>query len=200
MNQITCSRQPTVEERNKEEKEWLMKNPSGKKEQTARILSLSWESAPLQAGWRRCSSFLVIQHLSPDYKSLMADILGKHTAMAVLQVENGMEVKPDTVYLIPPKKNMTLKDGKLILSEIVQGTLNHPIDIFFTSLAAEEKERGIAVILSGTGTDGTSGIKAMKEHGGLVLIQNPETAKFDGMPRSAINTGLADFVLSWKRS
>lgn len=141
-------------------------------------------------------SFVVIQHLSPDYKSLMADILGKHTAMAVLQVENGMEVKPDTVYLIPPKKNMTLKDGKLILSEIVQGTLNHPIDIFFTSLAAEEKERGIAVILSGTGTDGTSGIKAMKEHGGLVLIQNPETAKFDGMPRSAINTGLADFVLS----
>lgn len=86
-------------------------------------------------------SFVVIQHLSPDYKSLMADILGKHTAMAVLQVENGMEVKPDTVYLIPPKKNMTLKDGKLILSEIVQGTLNHPIDIFFTSLAAEEKER-----------------------------------------------------------
>ncbi|MGI6007327.1 MAG: chemotaxis protein CheB [Ruminococcus sp.] len=141
-------------------------------------------------------SFVVIQHLSPDYKSLMADILGKHTAMTVLQAENEMKVLPDTVYLIPPKKNMTLKDGKLMLTEFVQGMLNHPIDVFFSSLAKEQKERGIAVVMSGTGTDGTSGVKVVKEYGGLVIAQSPETAKFDGMPRSVINTGLADFVLS----
>ena len=140
--------------------------------------------------------FVVVQHLSPDYKSLMADILGKHTEMQVKQAENEMAIKPDTVYLIPPKNNMTLKDGKLFLTEFVHGMLNHPIDVFFTSLAEEQKERAIAVVMSGTGSDGTSGVKAVKEHGGLVIIQNPETAKFDGMPRSAINTGLADFILS----
>ncbi len=141
-------------------------------------------------------SFVVVQHLSPDYKSLMADILGKHTMMTVIQAENEMEVEPNTVYLIPPKNNMTLRDGKLILTEFVQGMLNHPIDVFFTSLAQEQKDRSIAVVMSGTGSDGTSGIKAVKEKGGLVLIQSPDTAKFDGMPRSAINTGLADFILS----
>ena len=141
-------------------------------------------------------SFVVVQHLSPDYKSLMADILGKHTQMRDLQAENEMQIRPNTVYLIPPKNNMTLRDGRLFLTEFVHGMLNHPIDIFFTSLAEEQKERAIAVILSGTGSDGTSGIKIVKEHGGLVIVQNPDSAKFDGMPRSAINTGLADFVLS----
>ena len=82
-------------------------------------------------------SFVVIQHLSPDYKSLMADILGKHTEMAVYQAENGTFVEPDTVYLIPPKKYMTVKDGRLVLSDYNHGSLNHPIDIFFTSLEEE---------------------------------------------------------------
>ncbi|HJA68226.1 MAG TPA: PAS domain-containing protein [Candidatus Mediterraneibacter cottocaccae] len=141
-------------------------------------------------------SFVVIQHLSPDYKSLMADILGKHTEMQVMQAENEMEILPDNVYLIPPKKNMTIRNGRLILTDFVQGTLNHPIDVFFTSLAKEQNDRSIAVVLSGTGSDGTSGVKAVKEKGGLVIVQSPETAKFDGMPRSAINTGLADFILS----
>ncbi len=143
-------------------------------------------------------SFVIIQHLSPDYKSLMADILGKDTEMMVLQAENGMAIEPDTVYLIPPKNNMTIRDGRLLLTEFVQGMLNHPIDVFFTSLAEEKKERAIAVIFSGTGSDGTNGIKSVKEHGGLVLVQDPGSAKFDGMPRSAINTGLVDFVLSPK--
>lgn len=141
-------------------------------------------------------SFVVIQHLSPDYKSLMADILGKNTEMMVLQAENGMAVEPNTVYLIPPKNNMTIQNGKLMLTQFVQGMLNHPIDVFFTSLAKEQKERAIAVIFSGTGTDGTNGIKSVKENGGLVVVQDPSTAKFDGMPKSAINTGLVDFVLS----
>ena len=143
-------------------------------------------------------SFVVVQHLSPDYKSLMADILGKQTDMNVVQAENEMKIEPNTVYLIPPKNNMTLKNGKLILTEYVHGILNHPIDIFFTSLAEERKERSVAVVLSGTGTDGTKGIKAIKEHGGMVVVQNPSNAKFDGMPKSAISTGLVDWILSAK--
>lgn len=141
-------------------------------------------------------AFVVIQHLSPDYKSLMAEILGKHTGMTVLQAENGMKVEPNTVFLIPPKKNMTLKDGRLQLFDYPPVGINHPIDIFFTSLAEEKKEYSMAVVLSGTGSDGTNGVKSVKEHGGLVLVQEPASARFDGMPRSAINTGLADFVLS----
>lgn len=140
-------------------------------------------------------SFVVIQHLSPDYKSLMADILAKHTEMNVYQAENGMAIEADTVYLIPPKKYLTVRDGKLVLTE-APGTLNHPIDAFFASLAEEMKEHAIAVVLSGTGSDGTNGVKAVKEVGGLVIAQDPDSAKFDGMPRSVINTGLADFVLS----
>ena len=141
-------------------------------------------------------SFVVVQHLSPDYKSLMADILGKHTEMTVLQASNEMPVEADTVYLIPPKKYMIIKDGKLILSDYASGTLNHPIDIFFTSLAEEKREHAIVVVLSGTGSDGTNGVKSVKEYGGLVIAQEPETAKFDGMPKSVIQTGLADFILS----
>ena len=140
-------------------------------------------------------TFVVIQHLSPDYKSLMADSLGKHTEMNVCQVDDSMVVEPDTVYLIPPKKYMTIKEGKLHLSD-APGTLNHPIDAFFASLAEEKKEHSIAVVLSGTGSDGTKGVKAVKEFGGLVIAQDPDSSKFDGMPRSVINTGLADFVLS----
>ena len=141
-------------------------------------------------------SFVVVQHLSPDYKSLMADILSKHTEMQVYQAENDMAIEADTVYLIPPKKFMTIKGGKLILTDYAPVTLNHPIDIFFTSLAEEKREHSIVVVLSGTGTDGTNGVKFVKEYGGLVIAQAPESAKFDGMPRSVISTGLADFVLS----
>ena len=141
-------------------------------------------------------SFVVVQHLSPDYKSLMADILSNHTEMQVYQAENDMAIEADTVYLIPPKKFMTIKGGKLILTDYAPVTLNHPIDIFFASLAEEKREHSIVVVLSGTGTDGTNGVKFVKEYGGLVIAQAPESAKFDGMPRSVISTGLADFVLS----
>ena len=112
-------------------------------------------------------SFVVVQHLSPDYKSLMADILGKHTSISVYQAENGMRVEPDTVYLIPPKKLMTIRDGKLILTDYAANSLNHPIDTFFASLAEEKREHAIVAVLSGTGTDGTNGVKLVKEHGGL---------------------------------
>lgn len=115
-------------------------------------------------------AFVVIQHLSPDYKSLMAEILGKYTGMVVVQAENGMSVEPNTVFLVPPKKNMTLRDGRLILTEYAPGSINHPIDVFFSSLAEERREFSLAVVFSGTGSDGTGGIKAIKEHGGLVLV------------------------------
>jgi two-component system CheB/CheR fusion protein len=141
-------------------------------------------------------SFVVVQHLSPDYKSLLAEILSKHTLMKVIQAENAMEVLPNVVYLIPPKNKMVLRDGKLYLTESVHGSINHPIDIFFNSLAEEMKERSIAVVFSGTGSDGTNGIKSIKEQGGLVIVQDPISAKFDGMPKNAINTGLADFILN----
>ena len=140
-------------------------------------------------------SFVVIQHLAPDYKSLMADILGKYTEMTVIQAQDGVLVEPNKVYLIPPKKNITFRGGRLLLKDYIQGLLNHPIDIFFHSLAEEKKEHSIAVVLSGTGSDGTNGIKAIKEKGGLTIVQSPVSAKFDGMPKSAISTGLVDYVL-----
>ena len=141
-------------------------------------------------------SFVVVQHLAPDYKSQMADILGKYTEMNVIQAKDGITVEPNQVYLIPPKKNITFQDGKLFLKDYVQGLLNHPIDIFFNSLAEEKREHSIAVVLSGTGSDGTNGIKAIKEKGGLTIVQSPSSAKFDGMPKSAISTGLVDYVLA----
>ncbi len=128
----------------------------------------------------------------------MADILGKYTQMSVLQAEDGMAVEENTVYLIPPKKNITYHSGRLFLRDYVQGALNHPIDIFLNSLAEEKKEHAIAVILSGTGSDGTGGVKTTKERGGLTIVQEPATAKFDGMPKSAIATGVVDYVLSPK--
>ena len=143
-------------------------------------------------------SFVVIQHLAPDYKSLMADILGKYTEMPVVQAEDGAQVEANCVYLIPPKKNITFHEGRLFLKDYVQGLLNHPIDIFLNSLAEEKKEHSIAVILSGTGSDGTGGVKSIKEKGGLTIVQEPGTAKFDGMPKSAIATGVVDYVLSPK--
>ena len=141
-------------------------------------------------------SFVIIQHLSPDYKSLMAELLAKNTMLPIYEITNGMAVAPGCVYLIPPKKNMTILDGKLMLVNKPEGQdLNLPIDIFFRSLAQAYKEKAIAIILSGTGSDGTSGARTIKEVGGMVMVQDPEQAKFDGMPKSALNTGAVDYTL-----
>jgi two-component system, chemotaxis family, CheB/CheR fusion protein len=141
--------------------------------------------------------FIVVQHLSPDYKSLMKELLSKKTQMPVHRVEEGMLVEPDNVYLIPPKKNLTIFHGKLLLSEQdhTRG-INLPIDVFLHSLAEDQGELAVAVILSGTGSDGMRGVRAIKEFGGMIMVQNEESAKFDGMPRAAISTGLCDFILS----
>ena len=140
--------------------------------------------------------FVVIQHLSPDYKSLMVELLSKKTQMPVLRAEEGMTVEAGSVYLIPPKKNITIFHGKLLLSEQVysQGP-NLPIDVFLQSLAEDQGEKSVGIILSGTGSDGVRGIRAIKEAGGVVFAQSQGSAKFDGMPNSAISTGLVDFVL-----
>ena len=142
-------------------------------------------------------AFVVVQHLSPDYKSMMVELLSKHTRMKVQHAVDGSLIKPDTVYLIPPKKQLTIEEGKLYLVEqaTVSG-INLPIDIFFRSLARDQESQAIAVILSGTGTDGTLGGRVVKEVGGYVLVQTPESAQFDGMPKSAIQTGIADSILT----
>lgn len=140
-------------------------------------------------------AFVVIQHLSPDYKSLMADLLAKRTDMPVLVAEDGVIVRPNHVYLIPPKQSITIFHGKLFLTERESGLLYLPIDIFFHSLAQDIEEKAIGVILSGTGSDGARGLRAIKENGGLVIVQDEKTAKFDGMPRSAIATNLVDYIL-----
>ena len=141
-------------------------------------------------------AFIVIQHLSPDYKSMMVELLSKRTAMPVRRAEEGMRVEANSVYLIPPKKNLSIFHGKLLLRESDHSRgLNLPIDVFLRSLAEDQAEKAIGIILSGTGSDGVRGIRAIKEAGGMVVVQSEESARFDGMPRSAISTGLADCVL-----
>lgn len=141
-------------------------------------------------------AFIVIQHLSPHYKSLMVEILSKRTQMPVYRAEDNMQVEADSIYLIPPKMNLSIFHGKLLLKEQNPDKgINLPIDIFFRSLADDQGERSIGIILSGTGSDGMRGIRSIKDSGGVVMVQDEESAKFDGMPRSAISTGLADFIL-----
>ncbi|MDJ0800090.1 MAG: chemotaxis protein CheB, partial [Calothrix sp. MO_167.B12] len=145
------------------------------------------------------AAFVVIQHLSPDFKSLMKELLERRTRMAIYRVTEGMELEPNSVYLIPPGKNLVLDNQKLHLLEQEERNrhgLNFPIDIFLESLAKTYAERSIGVILSGTGSDGTNGLRAINEAGGFAMVQEPETAEFDGMPRTAIATGVVDRVLS----
>ena len=143
------------------------------------------------------AAYIVVQHLSPDYKSMMSELLAKNTEMPIFEVRDSIDVEANAIYLVPPRKNMLITEGKLLLSD--QMPDRHPhlsIDVFLRSLAEDQQHKGIGIVLSGTGTDGTRGIRAMKEAGGLVVVQKPDSAKFDGMPKSAYNTGLADMVLA----
>lgn len=142
------------------------------------------------------AAIVVIQHLSPDHKSMMDNLLSRHTTMPVLMAENGLSVQANHVYLIPPGKNMTMTGSHLRLAPKSPHQLSLPIDLFFNSLAKEFLNRCVGVILSGTGSDGTRGAVAINDAGGFLLAQSPETAKFDGMPRSVMATGLVDEVLS----
>ncbi|MXV51101.1 PAS domain S-box protein [Pedobacter sp. HMF7647] len=142
-------------------------------------------------------SFVIIQHLSSDYKSLLVELIAKHTHMRVFEAENGMTVQRECVYVIPNNKLIVIHDGRIILSEKKDKKgPNTAINRFFSSLAKDAGSRAIAMILSGTGTDGTIGAEMIKKQGGLVIVQEPATSKFDGMPLSAINAGVADLILS----
>jgi two-component system CheB/CheR fusion protein len=140
-------------------------------------------------------AFVIVQHLSPDFKSLMVELLTRHTKMPVLRVEDQMVVEPNTVYLIPRNREMLISGGRLLLRErIGDGSLSLPIDRFFSSLAQDAGPMGIGIVLSGTGSDGSRGLMDIHSSGGLVIAQRPESAKFDGMPRTAIETGMVDAV------
>jgi two-component system CheB/CheR fusion protein len=140
-------------------------------------------------------AYIIIQHLDPTRKGVMSELLQRATSMQVVQVKDRTQVRPDCVYVIPPNKDMSLLHGVLhLLAPVAPRGLRLPIDFFLRSLAQDQQEHSIGVILSGMGSDGTLGVRAIKEAAGVVLVQEPATAKFDSMPRSAIEAGLADIV------
>ncbi|MFT5976956.1 MAG: PAS domain S-box-containing protein [Gammaproteobacteria bacterium] len=140
-------------------------------------------------------AFVVIQHLDPNHKGMMPELLQRATSMKVAQAGNRMKVKPNCVYVIPPNKDLSILNGSLfLLDPLAPRGLRLPIDFFFHSLAADQHERAVGIILSGMGSDGTLGLRAIKENAGLSMVQSPESAKFDSMPRSAVSAKLADIV------
>lgn len=154
-------------------------------------LSQFLESVPADSGL----AYVVIQHLDPDHVAMLPELLQRVTRMEVIPVRDRTRVRVDTVYVIPPNREMSILHGVLHLFEAAEPRgMRLPIDHFFRSLADDCKERSIGVILSGMGSDGTLGLRAIKEKGGLAMVQDPATAKFNGMPNSAIGFGLADIV------
>lgn len=141
------------------------------------------------------AAFVVIQHLSPDHKSMMASLLARHTQMPVVMMEEDVPIAPDHVFLIPPGSIMHMDGDWLRLTPKSPRSLVLPIDVFFQSLATHRGDHAVGVVLSGTGSDGSRGAGAINEAGGFLLAQDPESAKFDGMPRSVIATGLVDSIL-----
>jgi len=140
-------------------------------------------------------AYVVIQHLDPTQKGMLPELLQRISSMQVFQVEDRMKVKPDCVYVIPSNKSMSIFKGTLHLFEPVEARgLRLPVDFFLRSLADDQKEYAVGIILSGMGSDGSNGIRAIKEKNGIVLVQEPETARFDSMPRNAIDSGLVDIV------
>jgi len=141
-------------------------------------------------------AFVIVQHLYAGQHSSMPEIMTRFSKMPTRVATDGLKVEPDSIYLIPPTKNMEIKNGSLFLHEAAPPPeLRLPVDFFFRSLAEEKRQDAIGVILSGTGSDGTLGLRAIKQELGTIFVQDPMAAKYDGMPRSAIDTGLADFVL-----
>jgi two-component system CheB/CheR fusion protein len=140
-------------------------------------------------------AFVVISHLDPTHKGILPELLQRSTKMKVSQADDGMEVRPNCVYIIPPNKDISILHGTLqLLEPTAPRGLRTPIDFFFRHLAEDQKEKSICIILSGMGTDGTLGLKTIKENFGMVMAQDPSTAKFEGMPQSAIGTGLVDYI------
>jgi two-component system CheB/CheR fusion protein len=154
-------------------------------------LELFLKNVPAASGL----AFVIIQHMDPTYKGILVELLGRITPMKVIQVIDHTRIQPDCVYVIPPNKDMSILRGVLLLLDPISPRgLRLPINFFFRSLADDRREHSIGVILSGMGSDGTLGLRAIKEKDGVTFVQDPASAKFDGMPRSAIDTGLADVV------
>ncbi|MFO0624766.1 MAG: chemotaxis protein CheB [Polyangiales bacterium] len=142
------------------------------------------------------ASFIIVQHLSPEHKSLMAEILGRRTRLQVREAEDGMRLEPRVIYLVPPRKNIEVVDHALRFRERAgPHAINLPVDLLLRSLATDVGARAVAVVLSGTGSDGRIGVEAVKAAGGTVIVQSPQTARFDGMPLAALSTGKVDAVL-----
>jgi two-component system CheB/CheR fusion protein len=141
-------------------------------------------------------AFVLVQHLDPDHKSLLLDLVKRYAHIEVAWAEDGMEVRSGHAYIMPPNKDMALVGGRLVLVKPAAPRGQRlPIDYFFRSLAADQHERAVCIVLSGAGSDGALGLRAVKGEGGMAIAQTPETAGYDSMPRSAIATGLVDYVL-----
>ena len=155
------------------------------------VLELFLKNVPVGSGM----AFVIVQHLDPTHKGILAELLQRVTPMKVSQIKDRTRVQPDCVYVIPPNKDLSILHGVLhLLDPVAPRGLRLPIDFFLRSLAADSEDHSIGVILSGMGADGTLGLKAIKEKAGVVFVQDPASAKFDGMPRSAVEAGLADIV------
>src|SRR4030042_940666 len=154
-------------------------------------LDLFLQNVPAGSGM----AFVIVQHLDPTHKGIMHELLQRVSAMKVVQIKDRTRVKPDCVYVIPPNKSLPMWHGVLhLLEPMAPRGMRLPIDLFFRSLADDQQDRSVGVILSGMGSDGTLGLRAIKEKAGVVFVQEPASAKFDGMPRSAIEAGLADVI------
>lgn len=141
-------------------------------------------------------AFVLVQHLAPDHDSLLAELIQRYTRMKVFEVEDGMQVQINCAYIIPPNRDMAFLNGTLQLLEPAAPRGHRlPIDFLFRSLAQDQHERAIGIVLSGTGSDGTLGVRVIKSEGGMVMVQDPEQSEFDGMPRSAMATGMVDYAL-----
>ncbi|MEP7011397.1 MAG: chemotaxis protein CheB [Acidobacteriota bacterium] len=150
----------------------------------------------MPAGADTGMAFVLVQHLAPDHKSLLADLIRRRTRMQVFEIEDGMPVQPNRVYIIPPNHDLAFLHGTLQLLDPAEARGQRlPIDFFFRSLAADLRECAIGIVLSGTGADGTQGVRAIKAQGGMVMAQTLASTEFDGMPRSAVGTGLVDYEL-----
>jgi len=191
----------TASRRKSETVTTLTPEPRGTKRDTFTIVGIGASAGGLEAleqflqhvPERTGMAFAIVQHLDPTHKGMLVELLQRATAMPVIQVKDRLKVEPNRVYVIPPNKDMSILNGRLHLFPRPSG-LNLPIDFFFRSLADDQHERSIGVVLSGMGSDGTLGLRSIKEKAGAGFVQDPRSAKFDSMPRNAIDAGVADVV------
>src|SRR5512134_2372972 len=140
-------------------------------------------------------AYIVVQHLDPTHKAMLAELLQRATVMPVRDATESQPVEPNVVYVIPPNSELSVIRGRLHLAQPSRPRgMRLPVDVLFCSLAREQGDRAIGVVLSGMGSDGTLGLQAIRTQGGLTLVQQPESAQFDAMPKSAINAGCADII------